>query len=62
MNRICPYSLAGEPTECYENECMAWHDGECSKFTSESLSLYFIAKNLKTISESMRRMDDDDLR
>lgn len=54
--KICPYSLAGEPTECYEGDCMAWREGECSKFESEPLSLFFIAKNMKRCAENTERM------
>ena len=59
MAKICPYSMAGEPMECYQEECMAWADNECSKFVRESLSLYFIARNLKGISEKMERGEWD---
>lgn len=62
MAKICPYSMGGEPTECYEGECMAWSDGECSKFVKEPLSEYFTAKNLRTIADAMKGMGYDDLR
>lgn len=58
MNRICPYSMASEPTECYQEECMAWSEGECSKFQRESLSQYYIAKNMKEIREELKKIRD----
>lgn len=62
MSKICPYSMAGEPSECYEEDCMAWNDGECARFTGEPLSFYFVAKNLKMITDAIKRGDYDDIR
>lgn len=59
MRKICPYSMAGEPTECYRNDCMAWNDEECTIFESQPLSLYFISKNLKKIADDMYKIKDE---
>lgn len=56
MNRICPYSMASEPAECYQEDCMAWNDGECSIFVSEPLSQFFTAKNARKMADEIQRI------
>ena len=58
MTKICPYSMTGEPIECYQKECMAWNDGECSIFEREPLSSYFIAKNMKKAAEELNSISE----
>lgn len=59
MNRICPFSMAGEPTECYREDCVAWSDGECSTFEREPLSQYFTAKNMKRLADEANHIKEE---
>lgn len=58
--RICPYSMATEPAECYQEDCMAWNDGECFVFFSEPLSQFFTAKNTRAIASEIQKTRKED--
>lgn len=53
MTKICPLSMANEPTDCYEEDCMAWNKGECAYYTSIPLSMFFIAQNTRNMAEEL---------
>lgn len=59
MSKICPYSMSGEPMECYGRDCMAWNEDECSVFKSESLSQYFMAKNMKKMADELHKITEE---
>lgn len=58
MTKICPLSMAGEPTECYEDDCNGYINGDCY-LNNISLSLYFCSKNMQNISADVEDMADN---
>lgn len=54
-SKICPFSMGGEPTECCEEECQAWIDGECA-ITKIAMSMFFIAKNSRRQADELERI------
>ena len=50
--------MAGEPTECYEDECTSYINGDCF-LNNISLSLYFISKNIQNIQQDIESMTDN---
>lgn len=61
MSKICPLSMAGEPTECYKEECNGYINGECY-LNRQTLSQYYTSKNLDDMKYSIEGMTQDDLR
>lgn len=53
MNKTCPFSMGGEITECNGEECEVFIDGECV-LKKMSVSLYYIAQNLRKDNEHRR--------
>lgn len=50
--------MSGEPTECYEDDCMGWINDDCV-WNNISLSLYFTSKNMQNIQYDMEIIADD---
>lgn len=58
MSKICPLSMGGEPTECYEEECNSFINGDCF-LNNISLSLYFCSKNMQNIQQDIEGIAED---
>lgn len=52
MEKICPISMAGEPTYCFKEECNSYINGDCF-LNNMSLSYYFLSKNLQGIQQDI---------
>lgn len=54
MDKVCPFSMGGNITECYREECSAFVGNECV-LQKIGVSLYYISKNLRDAFDDYRR-------